>query len=678
MRALTAFAVMGLGGLAAAAEEKGVVKLHESRTNATDLLAVEPTQIPFEDLIPRLVPIVEGAVKRPQLITEAPSSVTVVSSDEIKKYGHRTLADVLQSVRGLHVTSDRNHSFLGNRGFNLGDFNSRVLLLVDGHRVNHNLSDGALIGTDFILDVDLIDRVEVIRGPGSVLYGNNAFFGVINVITRKGGSMSGHGAEASAEVASFDTYKGRVTYGRSFTNGLEFLLSGSFYHSEGEEQILFPEFSINNGIAENLDADEYGSAFGSISFTNCGVKISLDGALISRTKEMPTAPFGLLFNDSRTRNTDERAYANLKFNYDFAGDADLTALVYYDRNEYRVNYPITGFLFKEEQVGEWWGAEVQFNKRLAEDRHVLTLGAEYRDDFRQDRMVFDDATGRVFTDVSRDTQNHGVYLQGDFGLLSGTNLHLNAGLRYDQYGDFDPTVNPRVALIYNPFKRSVFKAIYGTAFRVPNAFELSDPRNQNIDPETIATYELIYEQGIGDYMRSTLGVFYNDIDGLITFSRPQGRFTGVNDAQVYGMEAGVVGRWPKGVQMRLSYTFQETEDRETGLVLPDSPKHLGKANLSIPLVRDKLFASLEVQYTSQRNTFPSPPSRGPVETEVPGHTIVNFTLFSQNIVKGLELSASIYNLLDKQYKDPATPLHLDQDSIPREGRTFRLKLTYRF
>src|SRR4029077_7981851 len=125
-----------------------------------------------------------------------------------------TLANILQSVRGLNVSYNRSHSFVGVRGFNRGDDNSRILVLVDGHRINNSLSDSANIGTEFILDVDLIERVEIIRGPGSSLYGNNAFFGVINVITRKGGDMTGTGAEVSGEGASAESYKGRATYGR--------------------------------------------------------------------------------------------------------------------------------------------------------------------------------------------------------------------------------------------------------------------------------------------------------------------------------------------------------------------------------------------------------------------------------------------------------------------------------
>src|SRR5262245_32728715 len=162
---------------------------------------------------------VDTASRHSQTLAEAPSTITVVTTDEIKRYGYRTLADILESAPGLYVSYDRAHSFLGVRGFNRGDYNSRVLILVDGHRVNNPLTGGAFIGEDFIVDVDLIDQVEIVRGPGAALWGNNAFFGVINVKTRKG-TTEGIGGEVSGEIASFDTYKARATYGHTFTNGL--------------------------------------------------------------------------------------------------------------------------------------------------------------------------------------------------------------------------------------------------------------------------------------------------------------------------------------------------------------------------------------------------------------------------------------------------------------------------
>ena len=117
----------------------------------------------LDDLLKLEVPTIYGASKQTQRASEAPSAVTVISAEEVKKHGHRTLADVLASVPGFYITSDRNNAFVGVRGFNRGLYpNSRLLLLVDGHRVNNNLYDGGLVGTDFILDLDLIDRVEII------------------------------------------------------------------------------------------------------------------------------------------------------------------------------------------------------------------------------------------------------------------------------------------------------------------------------------------------------------------------------------------------------------------------------------------------------------------------------------------------------------------------------------
>src|SRR6266436_1393909 len=245
--------------------------------------SVEPTDISLEELVKMEIPIVEGASKYRQKTTEAPASITIITADDVKKYGYRTLADILRSAPGLYVSYDRNYSFLGVRGFSLGDYNNRVLLLIDGHRLNNSLSDSAFIGSEFPLDVDLIERVEIIRGPGSSLYGNNAFFGVINVITRKGRDMAGTGGEVSGEVASFDTYKGRVTYGNRFTNGLEMLVSGTIFDSEGHDRLFYKEYdqpAHNNGIAENADRDSFKSFFGAVSFHD----FSLEGAFNTREK----------------------------------------------------------------------------------------------------------------------------------------------------------------------------------------------------------------------------------------------------------------------------------------------------------------------------------------------------------------------------------------------------------
>src|SRR5512142_86333 len=174
--------------------------------------AADLKQLSLEELMNIEVQTIYSASKYEQKVTEAPSSVSIVTSSDIKKYGYRTLADILRSVRGFYVTNDRNYSYVGVRGFGRpGDYNSRILLLIDGHRTNDNIYDQAFVGTEAIIDIDLIDRVEIVRGPGSSLYGSNASFEVVNVITKGGRDLGG--VEESGEACSFHPDKGRPTYG---------------------------------------------------------------------------------------------------------------------------------------------------------------------------------------------------------------------------------------------------------------------------------------------------------------------------------------------------------------------------------------------------------------------------------------------------------------------------------
>jgi outer membrane cobalamin receptor len=645
----------------------------DSAPSAADIIDLDITNL-------MNIPVVFSASKFEQKSTEAPSSTTVITSEDIKRYGYRTLGDVLQSVQGFYVSYDRNYQFLGARGLNLGDFNSRILLLVNGHRVNNDLNDGAFIDTAFILDVDLIDRVEIIRGPGSVLYGNNAFFGVINVITRQGKQVNG--VETSGTYGSFDAWSGRVTFGNQFTNGLQFLLSGTLYNSDGPSRLFYPQFAAprtnsvggpqidqTHGIAHNRDADGFGSFFGSVNYKD----FTLEGAFIDRVKSNPTAQFATTFDSPRLRTDDDRAYVTLKYAHKFDYDLDASANVYYDRSDFGIQYP-GPVLAAERQTGQWAGGEAQVNKRIM-DRLMLTLGAEYRNDFNQTRRVFDPATSEVFTNAVRTRRNYGIFGQGEFTVITNK-LRLNAGVRYDQYGHFDPSVSPRAALIYNPVEKTTLKFIYGTAFRDPNFLELSAPNFQGIKPEEITSYEGVYEQEIGHGLRSSMSGYYNQLDHLIDFQN--GSFTNFN-ADTLGTELALEGKWKNGIQGRLSYTLQHTENRGTHAGLVDSPMHMVKFNASAPLWQDKIFGGLEVQYTSSRHTVFTDFFSGETLSggDAPGYTVVNLTLYGRNLVKNLEFSASIYNLLDTTYFDPASRFHL-QNEIRQDGRSFRLKLTYLF
>jgi iron complex outermembrane receptor protein len=155
---------------------------------------------------------IDAAAKYTQRRADVAASVSIVTSEEIERYGYQTLDDVFRNVRGFYVSNDRNYSYLGTRGFSRpSDYNDRVLLLIDGHRQNDNLYGASLMGSAFGFDLRTVDRLEIIRGPGSALYGTGAMFAVVNVVTRSAADVDG--VEISGEVGNMGTKDGSVIAG---------------------------------------------------------------------------------------------------------------------------------------------------------------------------------------------------------------------------------------------------------------------------------------------------------------------------------------------------------------------------------------------------------------------------------------------------------------------------------
>jgi len=136
--------------------------------------------------------MVTGVSRRPLPLSETPSSVTVIPAAEISAMGYRTLGEALRWVRGLFVTDDRNYTFLGVRGLQRpGDYNNKILLTLDGHSLNGAVYGDAAFGTEQGIDLEQVERIEVVRGPGSTIYGSYAALAVVNVVTRRAQSEPG-------------------------------------------------------------------------------------------------------------------------------------------------------------------------------------------------------------------------------------------------------------------------------------------------------------------------------------------------------------------------------------------------------------------------------------------------------------------------------------------------------
>ncbi len=633
----------------------------------------------LEELMSIEVESVYGASKYLQKVTQAPAAVTIINAEEIRKNGYRTLADALRNVRGLYVTYDRNYAYVGVRGFNRpGDFSTRILLLVDGHRINDNSYEQAFIGTDFPVDVDLIDRIEVIRGPSSSIYGTNAFFAVVNVITRQGQSVKG--TQGSAELASYGTFKGRVTYGAKLKNGLDLMLSGTFYSSQGHERLYFPEFdnpSTQDGIARNADNDELHQFFGNLNYRDFTVR----GVYASREKGIPTGSFDTIFADNRSRTIDTRAFTELQYSHSFEKDQTITGRVYYDQYDFNGNYvydfsetttPLP-VVEKDLTYGKWWGGELKFTKTLPK-WNKLTLGSEFRRNWRQDFLNYDLDPLAPNLDIRQNSTLWGLYLQDEIALRK--DLALSVGVRHDRYPNFGGTTNPRLALIFTPREKSAFKFLYGEAFRAPSVYEIyyeieGFKSNPGLKPEKIRTYEIVWEHYLGDRFRMTTSGFHYGVRDLIDqFTDVDGDLIFRNSGRVNanGVEMELEKNWAWGLESRLSYTFQDAKP-QAGEAFSNSPKHLGVLRLSAPLARRKLFASFDLQYMSKRRTLSGAFANA--------HAVPNFTILSQDLLKGWELSASMYNLFSKRYGDPAG-IGFVQDIIEQDGRSFRLKAAYHF
>lgn len=611
---------------------------------------------------------------------EAPASVTVITADQIRQFGYRTLADVLRSVRGFDVTYDRNYAYVGVRGFSRpGGYNDDLLLLIDGHRLNDNVYNSAQIGTEFPLDIDLISRIEVVRGPSSSLYGTSAFLAVINVITKSVQSFDG--VDLSGETGSFGYYRARSTFGGTY-HGVEGLFSGTTYDNSGSARLFFPAFAApatNNGIAEDADEDSSNSLYGRLHLRD----FTLETLFSTRQKGIPTASFDQVFNDNRSHTVDSSGHLELRYSHSIFHGAELTASVYYDRAIYHAVYvypPLAGgegnVLNLDGSRGDCLGTVARITKTLWK-KHKATVGAEFRDNPRQDQTNYNLNPYELVLHDSRSSNEWAVYAQDEFTITK--NLILNAGLRHDdQYATFGGTTNPRLALIYSPLKKTTFKLLYGQAFRAPNTYELyygdhvSLEPNSKLVPEKIRTTEFIWEQLFGANFQFTASGFTSHFKNLISqqtdFRTGLLLFENGDKVNTRGLEMELRGKMHSGVEGRVSYMWQRT-DSDLNEQLTDAPAQLLKANLLVPVSRLKLATGFELQYDSDRNTLQ--------EVRLGGYAISNLTVTSREFARGYHLSGSVYNLFNVAYSDPVGP-EIAGSSVRQNGRELRIQLTRTF
>ena len=632
---------------------------HSALAEEGDDLAV----VPFEQLVKREV--VSGS-KLVRQISDSPSAVAIVTAEDIRAYGYRTIADVINSMRGLYTTSDRRYQYMGGRGFGApGDYTGRIMVLIDGYVTQDSLFNQAYIDESGLLDLALVERVEYVPGTGSVTYGNNAMLGIINIVTRKGSDFNG--LQLSGEAGSHDTYRQRATFGKRFDNGADLLLSASALDSQGQN-LYFPAYdtpATNHGWANGIDDERNKRFFGKFSLDG----FSVEAGYVDRSKTVPTKPTEFAIFNTPFSTSDESAYLNASYETDIGLHLYSSSRFYYGTYDYenrRVVDDPNPYARRQHQA-KWWGVDQKFvGKWFA--NHAILFGLEHRGDHSQNmRWTYYSPAQAVARDVqqsySRNTTS--LYMADEFRFHE--RWHLNVGARYDKASDLEGNWSPRVALIYQPNFKTTLKASYSEAFRMPNADDRSNYRT-GATPEYVAAKELVLQHDLNRRMRIT-GSLYEyrrskqqvDLTGL-------GNFAAVGSSRTKGGELEFEARWDNGIRAKTSGAWQHSHDT-SGQDSINSPNLLGKFQLTSPLPGDSIRAGLEAQYLGSRLTTE--------RRRLGGVALANLTFSSERKWHGLSASFSIRNLFDRSY-DVVSPFDWAPgtgiDALHMDGRTYWFQL----
>ncbi len=633
-------------------------------------------ELTLEELMALDNGMVFGASERLQPVTEAPASVTFVTAEEIARFGYRSLADILRSVRGVYVTDDRNFSYVGIRGFGKpGDLNSRILLLINGHRVNDNIFGQAALGLEFGLDPAMFERVEIIRGPASSLYGDSAFFAVVNVITRSGASLNG--GSVTLEAGSLGAQSVRASAGRVLASGVDVAVSATVGRIDGVGRLYFPAFdapATNNGVAEGLDGEGIDQLYGRLSFKG----LDVTAAYGRRQRDVPTAALDTVFNEQAfpLETTDRHTLVDALYGRSFRGTR-VTFRGSFDQFSYAATYPLAGeapetpLVANAVGLGRRWTAGAGLT-RAFRGRQTLRAGVEFFANVNQNQALAY-VGGPVLLDAQRSSVQQAVYLQHEVKITRA--LIVNAGARYDGYQRFR-RLTPRAAVIVLPSPTQSFKYLYGRAFRAPNENESNvvyyGPQVEGLRPESIDTHEVVWEQYVNGWLRTSASAYWYKADRLITNIFDESTLADVsfaNQGQVRakGLEFEAQMRLPREARSLVSYAVQGTVDRATDGSLPNSPRHVAKARISLPGPTPQSFVSVEAQYLSRRTTLAGP--------TVPGGANVNLHVV-QPISRVWELYAGAQNLFGREALDPVSAQHR-QPAIAQNGRTIRIGLRWK-
>ena len=609
-------------------------------------LAESPELLSFKD-----IPVVVAAGMRSQTQQQAAASVSIVNSNDIQLFNYRSLADVLHGQRSFYLDTDGLNWFAGVRGFQRpSEWNSRILVLNDGVPTNEQVYGESHLDQDFVLPMEAVKQVEIIRGPGSSLYGSGAVFGVLNVVSKSGEDING--IEGKIEGGSESTAHLNVLFGKKFDNGFDVMGDFAGFSSQGNNDIIYddvPDNAHDYGHIRNANYEGVYSGFLKIRKGD----LTFEADTASRKKD-DSAATGLSSWYNPGDMYERRTNANITLDHTFDDGGNLVARFYYGRYHYQQTWPYdlteaaTPFTYFSAGEDDWIGEQIHYGWQLNKQLHLLA-GVDAVQSL--DTLQHDSNTliGPVL-DIPASYNSVAGFVEDEY---KPTNwLSVTTGVRIDQVQRVGTSVSPRLAAIVTPDKCDAFKALYGRAFRDPNLYELlytSPPPNGLIGnaalkPEVVDTYELIWERQYGQGWQSSLnGYLWKMSDSMENFVYPNGSLQTRNSTTIWahGIEAEIDRRWGEGASWRTYTSYSRADEEGNGLT--HSPSWIVGSSVAMPVAKNCLL-SFEPQFV------------GGMKSDLGVYThptfITNIVFTARNLYDGWTFQAGAYNLFASKARLP--------------------------
>jgi outer membrane receptor for ferrienterochelin and colicins len=656
--------------------------------------------------------VVQGASKHPEAATEAPATVTVLTSEDIRAYGFRTVADVLNFASvGSFTHNDRRYDFAGSRGlFFFEDFNTRILVLLNGHPLNEPWNNFGGVGREMLVPLEIAKSVEIVYGPSSLLYGGYSLYGVVNVVTETGGSLAGTrvllrgGSEAQKEILVSD---GREGVAGANATRWSFLGAIGAYDSNGENLNLplVPESGFG-GSQSGTDAERSPFGFG---FARYG-EFTFMARAGYRRHGAPMAPYESTYGSTLEYVRDDKSFIEGSWEHEIAPETTLTVRTFYDWYSYTEHDPYEAddtvaapYLFVLRADDSDFGGEVRLNTHRG--AHFLTGGLEYRKRAIYQRSFFQySETGQQVEDSFFGDHINGslfvAYAQEEFRPSMHWSFVGGATLARTEPGG--EKVQPRIAAIYKPNPDLAIKALYGEGFRPPSIFEASysdavdQINNPSLKSEQIASSELSVTWNATQKVQTQAYAFTSRLRGLIgsaTIEDPsqiQGGVTAPSGDQNdligalqyqsqgdvkshgFGLSARAAGRNTRGY-VNVAYAVASLGRPDAASTLAGSPSWLASGGLSYRF--RALTAGLSAQYVGAQRLDDSR-----------GETFESGDYLHGNLRLAWETHVRIYpvsvildaqNLFDSSGSIAASPIYTPSE-IPIQGRRVSLGFETRF